>query len=258
MVKGLDVFRERFAGYVDRYVLIGGVAATVTMEEAGLDFRATKDLDVVLVVEALDSDFGRQFWQFVETGGYQVRERSSGKPEFYRFQKPTDGRFPEMLELFSRAPDGLQLIAGAHLTPLPIDEEVSSLSAILLDDDYYAFVMGGRRVIDDLTIVGEDRLIPLKACAWLDLRARKQTDGQVDSRNIKKHRNDVLRLSQLLVPGRRVELPAKVAEDLGRFLQLLAAENVELKTLGLGQADLATVIRRIRDAYSLIEDRTSV
>jgi len=42
-------------------------------------------------------------------GGYQVRERSEGKPHFYRFQKPMNLSFPVMLELFSRMPDGLVL-----------------------------------------------------------------------------------------------------------------------------------------------------
>jgi hypothetical protein len=42
MVKGLDVFRERFAGLEDQYVLIGGTAATLAMAEAGLEFRATE------------------------------------------------------------------------------------------------------------------------------------------------------------------------------------------------------------------------
>ena len=45
LVRGLDIFQERFAAYVDQYVLIGGTAASLTMEEAGLEFRATKDLD---------------------------------------------------------------------------------------------------------------------------------------------------------------------------------------------------------------------
>lgn len=53
MVKGLDVFRGHFAGYEDQYVLIGGTAATLAMAEAGLEFRATKDLDIVLHIEAL-------------------------------------------------------------------------------------------------------------------------------------------------------------------------------------------------------------
>src|SRR6266403_1282114 len=48
VVKGLDVFQNHFARYADQYVLIGGTAATLAMEEAGLEFRATKDLDIVL------------------------------------------------------------------------------------------------------------------------------------------------------------------------------------------------------------------
>lgn len=58
MVKGLDVFQNWFADHVDQYVLIGGTAASLAMEDAGLDFRATKDLDIVLHVEALTPQFG--------------------------------------------------------------------------------------------------------------------------------------------------------------------------------------------------------
>jgi len=36
----------------------------------------------------------------------------------------------------------------------------ASLSAILLDNDYYAFIMAGRKESDGLPWVGEDRLIP--------------------------------------------------------------------------------------------------
>ena len=53
MVKGLDLFRSWFKDYAGQYILIGGTAASLAMEEAGLEFRATKDLDVVLNVEAL-------------------------------------------------------------------------------------------------------------------------------------------------------------------------------------------------------------
>lgn len=60
MVRGLDIFRRHFADFTDRYVLIGGVAATLAMEEVGLNFRATKDLDLVLIVEALDVRFAEQ------------------------------------------------------------------------------------------------------------------------------------------------------------------------------------------------------
>lgn len=57
MVRGLDIFRGWFSGYSNQYVLIGGTAASLTMEEVGLAFRATKDLEIVLHVEALTPAF---------------------------------------------------------------------------------------------------------------------------------------------------------------------------------------------------------
>jgi hypothetical protein len=99
MVKGLDVFRAWFKDHADQYILIGGTAATLTMEESGLAFRATKDLDIVLHVEALTPAFGQAFWKFIEAGGYVIRQASdTAKPIFYRFQKPTDAGFPAMVE----------------------------------------------------------------------------------------------------------------------------------------------------------------
>ena len=109
-----------------------------------------------------------------------------------------------MLELFCRAPYGIKLAEGNHLTPIPIDEAAASLSAILLDDAYYEFILAGRKKVDGLPWVGEDRLIPLKASAWLDLGERHAKGGAVDSKSVRKHANDVLRLSQLLAPDVRI------------------------------------------------------
>ena len=61
MIKGLDKFWEHFAGFADRYVLIGGAAADLVMNEAGVDFRVTKDFDIVLCVEALDTSAADAF-----------------------------------------------------------------------------------------------------------------------------------------------------------------------------------------------------
>ena len=102
MVKGIDIFQEYFKEYTDQYVLIGGAACSISFEVQDASFRATKDLDVVLIVEALTPAFGERFWQFIRDGKYQNRARSNGKPQFFRFDKPEDPRFPKMLELFSR------------------------------------------------------------------------------------------------------------------------------------------------------------
>jgi hypothetical protein len=71
-----------------------------------------------------------------------------------------------MIELFSRRSDAIQLPDDAVLTPLPIDEDISSLSEILLDDDYYTFLRNGKVVIDGVTVLGPAYLISFKAKAY--------------------------------------------------------------------------------------------
>jgi hypothetical protein len=72
MVRGLSIFQEWFKDYESHYVLIGGTAAKITMEEAGANFPGTRDLDIVLHVEALTPEFGRHFWEFVVAGGGDI------------------------------------------------------------------------------------------------------------------------------------------------------------------------------------------
>jgi hypothetical protein len=252
MVRGLGLFRDAFQGFADQYVLIGGTAASLSLGQAGLPFRATKDLDIVLLVEALTPAFGAAFWSFVRDGGYQARlSASTGKPCFYRFDKPKDLRYPAMIELFSRVPEALRGLELGHLSPLPLGDDLSSLSAILLDDSYYAFVIEGRREVDGLSWVGEDRLIPLKATAWLELRAARARGEAVDSAVIRKHANDILRLAQLLSADVRVQLSGRILVDMRRFVAALAEDpSVQPQALGL-QSDIDTTLRRIAVAFGL-------
>lgn len=218
MVRGLDTFAAFFAGDEARYALIGGVATQLVLEEAALPARATKDLDIVLCVETLDAAFGQKLWDFIEAGGYEVRQHGEGGRNFYRFAKPADTTYPYMLEFFAREPGYLPLARGTHLTPVPFEQQVESLSAILLDRDYYDFVHAHTRQLAGVRIVTEQVLIPLKARAWLDLVARKAADaGAVDSRHIRKHRNDVLQLSQLMTKDERVDTPPSIRGDIERF-----------------------------------------
>jgi hypothetical protein len=251
MVVGLDRFRAHFAGHDHQYVLIGGAACELVMADVGLDFRATKDLDIVLLVEALDPAFSERFWAFVEEGGYQIRERSEGERILYRFQKPSKTDFPAMLELFSRSPEGLVLAEGSQLTPLPIGEEVASLSAILLDEAYYQFLKSMVRMIDDLPALGEAAIIPFKAKAWLDLSARREAGERVDEKVIKKHRNDVARLLQLLSAEARYDLPETVRADMITFVAALEAdETFEPKAFNVDMSR-ASMIGRLKIAYTL-------
>lgn len=250
MVTGIDRFREWFRGYEEQYAIIGGTACDLLMSEDGMDFRATKDIDLVLIVEAITPDFGKQFWQFVKDAGYEHRNKSTGLPQFYRFSHPTAGGYPFMIELFSRRAEAINLPDDAVLTPLPMEDDVSSLSAILLDDDYYELVRSGTVVVDGVNVLDAAYLIPFKAKAWLDLTQKKAAGQSVDSKNIRKHKNDVFRLSALLTQQSNVVVTETVLADLRAFLTAMQEETVDLKQLGVIR-DKATIIADIIRIYNL-------
>lgn len=249
MVKGLQLFAERFAAYQDQYVLIGGAACFVAMENAGAAFRATKDLDIVLCLETMSSEFVQAFWKFVADGGYQIQHRDGDRKQYYRFSQPTSDDFPSMLELFSRIPDQLPLADGSHLTPIPTDAEFSSLSAILLDLEYYRMIQSGRIIVAGISIVRPEHLIPLKARAWLDLTNRKGAGEIVDSKSIRKHRNDVIRLFTIIDPTFAAEIAASIVQDLGRFLDQVGREDIDMKAMGITTMTKDQILAELRRIY---------
>ncbi len=253
MVEGLALFRDRFRGLDDCYVLIGGTACDLWMGERALDFRATKDLDMVLVAEALRPEFFQVFWQFVKDAGYEGFGGNQTPRNFYRFKKPAQAGFPWMIELFTRR--ALVLPADVHLSPVPAGEDLSSLSAILLDEDYYRLVLGSRRVVDGISTVPAGCLIPLKARAWLDLAARKAAgDASVGESDIKKHRNDVFRLLVTLAPVDRVEVPEAVRTHLRQFASRFPADAVEWSAIRQTVANLPeppALLALFRGVFSL-------
>ncbi len=253
MVVGLDIFTEHFKDYRDQYILIGGAASDRLMEEAGLTFRATKDLDIVLCVEVLDPGFVKHFWEFIKLGGYQVHENSSGNPCFYRFTHPEDESFPAMIELFSRKPDQLKLSEDAHLTPIPVGDEISSLSAILLNDEYYDFLLNYQRDINGLRVLDEKAIIPLKAKAWTDLTQKRSEGVPIQSGDIDKHRRDVFRLAQLLLPEDRMSLPGMVLQDMQLFCEeiILPENRVDVSQLGIEDVTFDEAVEDLKTNYGI-------
>lgn len=249
MVHGLDVFLDHFAGYESEYTLIGGVACMMVIGQAGLDFRATKDLDIVLCCEALTDNFVQAVWTFVRKGGYEAQETSEGDPRFYRFHRPTEAAYPTMLELFSRQPEQVEVPVDSRQTPIPISESISSLSAILLDDTYYEFLMSNRQLVEGVPIVSADCLVPLKARAWLDLTERRDSGEKIDSRAIKKHKNDVFRVAQVLDPSAMVRAPQRVCEDVAIFLSRVEAEPPNLSHLGTQGISCAEIVAMLARRY---------
>ncbi|WP_418750055.1 hypothetical protein [Frisingicoccus sp.] len=246
MVRGIDKFREYFQDYQNQYVLIGGAACDISFERTADDFRATRDLDMVLIVETLTKEFGQQFWKFIQDGEYLHRAKSTGEPQFYRFDKPQNPEFPQMIELFARTE---WAIGDEPLIPVHIDDSVSSLSAILLNEEYYESLLSGREVIDGISILKPTYLIPFKAKAWLDLKTKKEQGMSVDSRDIKKHKNDILRLTTSMVLEDDVELSEEAKNDMETFIQNLKEETIDLKNLKIVGISKEAIIERLEDTY---------
>lgn len=249
MVTGIDSFKEWFKGSEEQYAIIGGTACDILMTEEGLDFRATKDIDLVLIIEAVDADFGKKFWEYVKQAGYEHCNKSSGVPQFYRFSHPISKQYPAMIELFTRKLNAIQFPEGVVLTPLPMDEDISSLSAILLDDDYYGFLKQGKVTVEGVTVLDAAYLIPFKAKAWMDLTDRKAAGEHVDSKNIKKHKNDVFRLTELIDPAVKIMAPQGVYADIQEFVQRMQSESIELKQLGLVGRTKEQILEELKEMY---------
>ena len=218
MVKGLDLFRERFRDFEGSFTLIGGAACDEWFTAQGLPFRVTNDLDIVLIIEVIDRAFVGALRAFIAEGDYEVRQRTEGSPVLYRFAKPKNEQFPFMFELFSRKPEGLQLGDGQEIVPVPVGTDQHSLSALLLDEDYYALIETFKDVRDGLPFATPTALIPLKAHAWLNLTKRKADGAEIDTKNITKHRNDVFRLAGTLPGDPGPQLANVITGDLIRFL----------------------------------------
>lgn len=236
MVNGIDLFREHFSDYKEQYTIIGGFACDLLMSDAGLDFRQTVDIDMVIIIEALTTEFASAFWDFIDGGGYQARQRSSGQPEFYRFVNPKNPSYPKMIELFSRPQNNVKLQPNTHLIPLHIDDEVSSLSAILLNDDYYHFLLDGRTEKDGISILDAEHIIPLKMKAWLDLKSKKDQGIHINSRDLRKHRLDVFRLFPLIREDLEIYAPSSVLDDIRDFILQMRETDMRLADIGISRS----------------------
>ncbi len=231
MVKGLSHFRDYFKNFKNNYILIGGTACDFWLNQAGLNFRATKDLDIIIVVEALTNEFVKQFWSYIKDGQYFNKQKSTGKKCYYRFLKPKEDNFPEMIELFSRKIDILDIPEGQHLTSIPVSDDVSSLSAILMDDDYYNLTLSESRSVNSLSLLSVNALICLKAKAFLDLNEKKLNGFHVDTNDINKHKNDIFRLAISSTEADKLQLPTSIRDDISQFLDNTLTEPPNWKML---------------------------
>lgn len=211
-----EKFLEAFKGFEEYYIIIGGTATSIILESKGLDSRSTKDYDMVIIDDKKDKEFYEVITTFLEEGNYtpEVSENN----QLFRFTTENEA-FPKMIELFSKEP--LYALSNHSRTvPLSFEDEMS-LSALLLDTDYYDFLTSRREIIEGYPVLNSKAMIVFKAKAWIDLTERKESGARVDSKNIKKHLNDIARLLGSLENTNKLEMPDSIQNDMQKFISLL-------------------------------------
>lgn len=259
MVTGIDKFKEFFSEFSDNYIIIGGTACEIILDDSDdVEPRATTDIDMILVVEKMTLEFGRQFWQFIREGEYRNRQRKRGDgkspaPELYRFLKPKPG-YPLQIELLSIQPEILGEPNDFHLTPIPLGEELSSLSAILMNSETYHFTIANSQMEQGLKVASPTALMILKATAYLNLKEEKKRNPNVRSHDIKKHGVDVFLMLSKFRRADRIELPESLKNTLRRFTLEIeeSLPNQSLQdSLGVSEAILREYILLMKEIFIL-------
>lgn len=230
-MEGLDKFRDAFRDFSDNYVIIGGTACEIAMSRTEVKARATHDIDMIVIVEKMTEAYGKRFWQFIKEAGYRPEKRKSSDVdsphyEMYRFLDGKPG-YPEMIELLSRHQDILGVPLGLVIEPMPVGEDVSSLSAIIMDDDFYHFTIEHSKLTDGVRHADPVALIALKARAYLNLLNEKAVGRHVNTKDIKKHRSDVLK-NVVILPDEEIQAPEAIVNCIHEFVGSIRKDWTEL------------------------------
>lgn len=257
-MEGLEKFREAFAEFSDNYVVIGGTACDIAMTGTIVKPRATHDIDMIVIAENITEAFGERFWQFVREAGYRPEKRKhkegeSPKYELYRFLDGKDG-YPEMIELLSRHPDVLGDPKGVVVEPLPVGDDVSSLSAIIMDDDFYHFAIAHSKLTGGIR-QDPAALIALKAKAYLNLVADKQNGKHVNSKDIRKHRSDVFK-NIVIMEDSQIEAPESIVRCINEFVDSIRKDWDELSdslaaSLGQDKEFVAELLNQLTGLFTI-------
>ena len=258
-MEGLEKFREAFAEFSDNYVVIGGTACDIAMTGTIVKPRATHDIDMIVIAENITEAFGERFWQFVREAGYRPEKRKhkegeSPKYELYRFLDGKDG-YPEMIELLSRHPEVLGDPKGVAVEPLPVGDDVSSLSAIIMDDDFYHFAIAHSKLTGGIRHADPAALIALKAKAYLNLVADKQNGKHVNSKDIRKHRSDVFK-NIVIMEDSQIEAPESIVRCINEFVDSIRKDWDELSdslaaSLGQDKEFVAELLNQLTGLFTI-------
>lgn len=254
MVNGFQRFIEYFKDYQDQFVIIGGYACTLHYVEKGMQFRQTHDLDIVLVIENMSSEFYRELWCYLKEGEYGAALHASIHHHYYRFETNKNMDYPKIIELLSRKAFDLDAHLSRHITPIHIDEDIRSLSAIVLDDEYYHLIRMNQVLIRGISVLSIEFIVILKIKAFLDLRELRVKGIDIKSSQVRKHRTDVMRIvREMVLVEVSDQLSIPVKNDIHNYVQIIQMDLKEKVNLGFDSSVVNRILNRISQVYLGVE-----
>jgi formiminotetrahydrofolate cyclodeaminase len=101
-----------------------------------------------------------------------------------------------------------------------------------MNDDYYNFTIKNSDIVDGLHLAKTETLICLKSKAFTDMAQRHFSGQKEDSKDIKKHLNDVIKLTLTLPENVKVNLSETLKKDKELFFEIMKSYNPDFKSIG--------------------------
>lgn len=220
---GFEHFCTYLQGLEQHCVIIGGGAATILMSDDGLEFRSTKDVDLLIISRS--DELNSRICSYLKNNDYKTREATQNAPRYYRFSNPTSRECPRIIEVFAGNELNLDLADGQHIIPISNTHTTERLSAILLDDEYFELIKQNRFIsAGGVPIINAIANICLKARAHRDLHERRERgDTSIDRRDIQKHLSDIWRLAINLKDSDAVAIDGQPLKDIEAAIRKLEA-----------------------------------
>lgn len=232
-----NILQTFLGNHKDSYFIIGGHAAAYNLSLQSLSFRATKDYDIVIVSEVNDGAFAHDLAELLITGGYEFGYKSDSKKRIaYRFESPSDGRYPEIIEFFVKEGENIQSL-DERFAKLNIVVDEEKISAMVLNKDIYDFSKKHVIEINNLMFIDKPCLLALKSYAYFE-NLKLYKEGKVKSDDYKKHAKDILRILLSFSESEIVDmndLPEILKQSLRNIIPILTSSKDQLKTFGLSK-----------------------
>lgn len=138
---GLSHFQEYCKEFDEHYVVVGGFATVMLLdEELGEGHgKATFDIDLVLLTNN-SVELAQRIKQYITDGKYDIQVGEKDQYKYYRFNNPKEENFAKEIELFASNENELKLDDGQRILPIDPEEGLYSLSAIMLDSEYFEMI----------------------------------------------------------------------------------------------------------------------